>query len=303
MSFGNGINIAAALLLFLLSSIMLYATWYIIHGRKRKKTSRTSGDQPGDEPDETHERRSNRKKKWGYSKNDYCYPGINDVMGFEFVKVVKLKDDAPSPVPAPAATGGKPDWEQSRGIGSLSTVSSTGINQETEEDEPFPENEAGILGRNGNGFQGRFQPKGQPDREEPSTDESEITNADFSTAEYEAAMAWNGWENHGEEIFPADDEYIDKMLNDHPDEIDNAGPDEENIRTIDEFEAYRKTLHEADKDYGETIDKLTDGLDFPDKDVDMNDIDIPDEDADDGGEEPVNEDVDFGEDEVNIEEE
>ena len=52
---------------------------YLMGRRKDKEDGDTGGKTPG-------------KGEWGVPRDSYCYPEINDVMGFDFVKVVRVDD-------------------------------------------------------------------------------------------------------------------------------------------------------------------------------------------------------------------
>ena len=292
----SGINLFAAFFLFLLSSAMLYVTWYVMHGRKRKNGN-LSGENKNEQTDVPQTKKKSKNKKWGYSKEDYCYPGINDVMGFEFVKVIKLKDEPQITNDNPEKTVQKPDWEQSRGLGSLSTESINATRQDIEEDSPFPENDTPGKDNSTSSFQNKFKQAPETESENNKIEESEITEADFSTVEYEAAMAWEGWENHEDDSFQ-DDEYINKMLDENPEMIEESEPDKESKKIIEDYEAYKQTLYEQPNDFSEEVEKLTEGLSFPKKEDTEDEPEItPDEET------PETEEIDFDEDEIQIEEE
>lgn len=301
MTIGNGISITVALVLFIVTSILLYVSWYVVHGRKRKGSQ---ADSPSGEPDTETQRedketsRKRRKNKWGYTKDDYCYPFINDIMGFEFVKVVKLKQDE-SPVQQTNNTeeGKRPAWEDSRGIGSLSTVSSTPVRQEAEEDEPFPENNTSVTPRNPAPYQASFKQK-PTNEQEPSPEDEETDTAHFSLEDYEAAMNWGGWPDHSSGALPADDELIDKLIDENPAVLEQTNDDEQS-RIAEAADAFKKALYEEEKkDYGDDIHTMLSEIDnMPEENIDIDDID--DTNIDDP---PSGEDVDFNETELEIEE-
>lgn len=77
--------IAIALALNVLTLAGGYALWYLLRGRRRKRR-----DGAGEAPDE---RKASHGGWGGYGKDSYCYPKINDMMGFEFVKVVRVPEE------------------------------------------------------------------------------------------------------------------------------------------------------------------------------------------------------------------
>ena len=124
------VNIIPAALLFILVSIIVYITWYILYGRARKERKaleNAAGKKKDKEPayaDET------------YGKDSYCYPKINDVMGYEFVSVVRvpeelLKDDEPEE---------EESWEKSTSLG-LTAVKPEDENEESEDERYYPDDE------------------------------------------------------------------------------------------------------------------------------------------------------------------
>lgn len=77
--------IAIALALNVLTLAGGYALWYLFRGRRRKRRG-----EAGEAPDE---RKASHGGWGGYGKDSYCYPKINDMMGFEFVKVVRVPEE------------------------------------------------------------------------------------------------------------------------------------------------------------------------------------------------------------------
>lgn len=86
----NGGKVPAAViaaLLFILMSFVIYVTYYILWGRHRKNIRKEKKQQ---------ENRPNvfkgddKNTRWGVAKDSYCYPIINDILGYEFIKIIKV---------------------------------------------------------------------------------------------------------------------------------------------------------------------------------------------------------------------
>lgn len=96
----------------------IYFIWYTIRGRhvkEKRRRQKAAADGAAAKP--------RKKGRWGVPEGSYCYPAINDVMGFEFVKVVASPDFS-----KPAAPAGETEtsWANSTGIGT-STVSQSNV--------------------------------------------------------------------------------------------------------------------------------------------------------------------------------
>ena len=243
MHVADPISLVIAVLLVLLSSLIVYMTWYVIHGRKvrSRKAPEADAEPRGD--------KKHNKTRWGVDKDSYCYPSINDVMGFEFVKVVKVDDAQPAQQNEPNV---KPSWEESRGAG-LMTVSSNETTQEREEDEPFPEADpwTGYKGRRNHDDSMRRRLL-KTDTEEtiepqesqfgiPVDDEGEDTEVQnihemMSDGAREAFGEWN----HDED-FISDDKF-DDALNDLVDNIEEPEMNAEQLATASKIEDFTKLV-------------------------------------------------------------
>ena len=238
----NGIHILAAVLLFLFSSVFMYIFWYIIFGRKQRKKGESSHEEP------KHDNETTQKGKWGVDKNAYCYPKINDVMGFEFVKVIKVNQETASSEKKPEA---QPTWEGSRGIGGLTAVSSTEARQEREEDEPYPETDTGRR---------PAKARRQHAEDNDSPDESDITQIPFTEEEMNALSFFSSeWPSRGEYDSIPDDDAMDYLLDKNSDMVEKPDMNQEQLKTAKEIEELQRIYHETEKrDYGQQIDDLLD---------------------------------------------
>lgn len=108
-------NVLIAAFLFLLTVFGLYLIWYIARGKhvaeKKAQESREKEKQGKARP-------KARKTASVAGRDSYCYPKINDIMGYEFVKVVNVPADLVGPVnnePEPAPK--EKTWGDTAGIG------------------------------------------------------------------------------------------------------------------------------------------------------------------------------------------
>lgn len=83
-------TVVIAVALSLLTFVCGYLLWYIFRGSRRR---RARGLAPMKGSEEPKEEETDTVGPWGFGKDAYCYPKINDVMGFDFVKVVKVPDE------------------------------------------------------------------------------------------------------------------------------------------------------------------------------------------------------------------
>ena len=116
-------NLFLAIFLFSLTTAAGYVVWYVIRGQRDREMRKRRGLKPDDEAQEPS-KKAKKKLKWGLEKDAYCYPDINDVMGYEFVSVIKVPGELTKNQKAATKQEEKrPTWETARGIGGLMTVS------------------------------------------------------------------------------------------------------------------------------------------------------------------------------------
>ena len=173
-------ELAAAAVLVVITLVLAYVLWYIVRGRYvRQRKQAVKAMARGNAPKREESRRDDGD--WKKHKGSYCYPSINEVMGYEFVKVVNVTEAQPiipsgNPVmPAPIKEEQK-SWGNSEGTGfttqsnnSVSTISSDGDPRTPAEGETYPEE----------GTQGR--PADQAGGQNP---EEEGLDPEESTVEY-----------------------------------------------------------------------------------------------------------------------
>lgn len=102
------INIAVLLLALAATGFLAYGTWYVARGRhlrerRRRREAPDTYNRNEKEPEKKDAVRAEEKTL--PPEKEYCYPSINDVMGYEFVTIVRVKDSlrgVASTVPAEA---------------------------------------------------------------------------------------------------------------------------------------------------------------------------------------------------------
>lgn len=143
-------ELAAAAVLVAVTLVLAYVLWYIVRGRYvRQRKQALKAMAKGNTP--KREEPGKDDGDWKKHKGSYCYPSINEVMGYEFVKVVNVTEAEPivpsgNPVmPAPVKEEQK-TWGNSEGTGfttqsnnAVSTISSDGDPRTPAEGETYPE--------------------------------------------------------------------------------------------------------------------------------------------------------------------
>ena len=83
------LNLVLALAMALMTFFGGYTVWYVLRGRHRKQARRKAAEERAGAADgipaEPH-----REGRWGVGRDSYCYPKINDAMGYEFIKIVHV---------------------------------------------------------------------------------------------------------------------------------------------------------------------------------------------------------------------
>lgn len=224
------LELAAAAGLLIATLVLAYAVWYIVRGRyirqrneamkeaARKKGPGTAKARDGD---------------WKKDKGSYCYPSINDVMGYGFVNVVKVSDDSftPSlPEGDPIAVKKEPTWDQSSGTG-LKTESNGAVTAVSSDrsrrdpDEPFPERDD------------RF-PKQAETSEDPNEPSREETETDVAYEDLIASqeIVFGNWANRDEDeredFNPDPSPELIHSINEHPEIVGEPGDPEQDRREV-----------------------------------------------------------------------
>lgn len=211
-------NIIIAAVLFLVSSAGAYVIWYIVRGR-RKKLGRAAGTPA---PGGREEEKPDAKDK---PSRPYCYPKINDVMGFEFVTVVKVPDE----LLADKAEV-KKSWTDTPAVG-LTAVS--GAEPVNDEDEIHDTTEPRDYYADGNAADAAaaYGP----------ADPAEVEEGDISQEDINAINSISvNWGIREEEDRTFDDEAMNAIINSHPEMIEDTEHGEDDYRTARNVELERR---------------------------------------------------------------
>lgn len=244
-----------------------YVIWYTVRGR-RGKASRG-----GDKNNSAKEENGGKKLPWGVPKDAYCYPAINDVMGYEFIHVVKVGDELKE--------DNRTEKEKTEDIikhqimPGMTAVGVTAVNTEESEGEEIPddyspENKISTR-RNRPTSPVRDDRKANADDEQAEEPEVEKINIEQKDLDYLATMSseigW--WPTDEEEYVEGQDEAfnlinghhlsmddrIDEIINNNADKIEMPGnnqkDEQENAVLKEEKDAVRMALEkiaEMDED-------------------------------------------------------
>ena len=221
-------NTAIAVILFLLTSISGYILWYIVRGHSKKmKRLQGQSSTAEDENKGTQENPSGR-----IPKDSYCYPAINDIMGYEFISVVNVPQELLTDTKA-----AKPqeDWGSSESIG-LKAVSRDDGTSAVNEDEPWDwgEEEGSSPIRNIH-----KEPSAENNEHETVELSGDVAQEDIEMLDKMAKMPGADWGHRDYDTDDADpDETINVLINNNSELIDDPGDaTEDDIRTAREAQA------------------------------------------------------------------
>lgn len=245
-------SLAVAAVLFLLTLSLAYAFWYRIRFHRKD----ASVDPPGKKPDgpaveRAAEPQPTATKK--YKKGDYCYPGINDVMGFEFVKVISVPENLkpPTAVHAPAPAPEPPAWDKTPSLGAE-------LDKEDEEKlaveaAPAEASREDIQNLDDQDTARAYDHYVEETPERPVSapadegEPEEENGNDLSDEDYFALS--NGAANIEWPENVNDDTLYDDYLDDNPDMVDNTDSEREAVRLAAEkkdMEEYEKMINDVD---------------------------------------------------------
>ena len=213
------VNIIIAVLLSVLSILLTYAIWYIVRGRAKKDRLSGGKNKGGKAP----------APQGPYGPQSYCYPKINEVMGYDFVTVVGI----PAELRKPAARKDK-SWADTPGIG-MKTVRN--YNAESPEDEIYPDdNPSPETPQNATA-----PSKPGPTPEENAREEVEQTEVipsayNMSPEEMAAINSMADWTNRDFDAERGDD-YWNNILDENEDLVEEGEISPEDLQTAREREA------------------------------------------------------------------
>ena len=226
-------NFLFAAILYVVSTIMVFAIWSVVTGRRRKGRGKPQEKRKPDAG--AQDRKDDAGGRWGVGKDAYCYPSINDVMGFEFVSVVKVdKSLAPAGEKQPKEEPRR-SWEESQGIGTK-RVSVTAVENGEDAERMRREIEEG---NNIDSFmmeQGSGSAEDHDDGAEAMTKETDVSAKDLDDLSRSVEWKTGGWSNRDWDEVMSDQEFAD-LVDNHPDMIEEQKKDEENLRIAREAEA------------------------------------------------------------------
>lgn len=232
-------NMFAAILLSAFTFVLLYGGWYVIRGRRHR--ARDHGERRSPEADPTQDATEPTPVK--YDKKSYCYPKMNDVMGYDFIRVVSV-DESLRPVPKAGvperadatAPENAPEQEKEQYEGAVEAVSS-GRNEDMEDVfEPQglsrPNRYPGIR-RNDQRWTRPEPVKEKDDKKNDAEpvdvveDETEL-DPDYQLSDEEFMALASGnlnitWPNRDHQ----DDAFYDDYFEDHPEMIEKGTDDGE----------------------------------------------------------------------------
>lgn len=103
--------------------------------KERKKIRDGQKDKPETKPDH---KTGGKPGDWGYDKDAYCYPSINDVMGYEFVKVVRIGEVKPF---EPIVVKDTPETAKPNGMTTVSVAAEPENKIEEQYEPDYPDDE------------------------------------------------------------------------------------------------------------------------------------------------------------------
>lgn len=245
-------ELTIATLLFLGTVFAAYLAWYLFRGRHlRRRRALEAAAETNTRKSDKVLRKASGEKVSKVGKDSYCYPKINDVMGYEFVNVVSVPEELTLPKqhqpvqeePENPADTCQQSWGRSSGTGfvteSNTAVSTSGsARRQTDnptEDDTYPE-----------------QRKQQVQTGEGETpQDEEVSRLDISTSELQEIRNLGGqeWPDGGDEDNVNIPQALLASMQDSPDvdvqypETDEEIDEDERLRR--EQDAYQRQLEEA----------------------------------------------------------
>lgn len=223
-----------------------YACWRVLSGRaiRNHGDTLTSGKT---EPEKNMEAPES-KERWGVGEKSYCYPDMNDVMGYEFITVVRIPDSlradgaSADEVADPRPTG----WGESSGVGlrqeyaPVTTDAAQDRRGDPDNMPPYPERGGGTAG-------------------------GEVSEVDIDPRDLEDFIRLGDWASHDEETgFGArPDEEVLAALDASPDTVSGEPLTEEDMREaartaeearlVRQYDEMRARYHKRDPREGESV--------------------------------------------------
>lgn len=224
-------NILIAAVLFIATLLASYVIWYIIRGRRlRERDAARMQAETGRKNPKSGKKPKAAKGKWGVKKDSYCYPEMNDVMGYEFISVVQVDEElrkaetdkteaaASSDVVRGERRG--PNWNDSKGVG-LTTVESPDSSHryDEEDDDSYP-----VQGQYGEKPEG----VGSDVTEENEETASHVEQEEISQLELDFIHGWSSNDN----IDEYSKEQLELAMDNSPELFKEPGDNHDAVRRI-----------------------------------------------------------------------
>lgn len=266
--------IIIAAVLFLVTVSICYIIWYAVRGRYAIERRRRQAEALRREA----EREDRQQGRWGVDKHSYCYPKINDTMGYEFITVekipVELRPDIRERDKEPEETSLSDSWNYAASMGftnvttARATAASTDPSATTEEeDTSYPQRDERDPVRHGSiNLAAKAE---EPRREEdgpdnPQEENDDDTNGSVNPQDIEDLRNMKEWFNKDSDNpdnLPGNEELL-AILEANPEVVDKNEPDREEARRIiqdkedleNDVQAFEKAAMDAsDKSLNDTF--------------------------------------------------
>lgn len=227
-------NIIIAIVLFLMTSLTGYILWYIVRGHSKRETVNESKN--GQDKGKTNKKEPGTDNNGKISKDAYCYPKINDVMGYEFVTVVNIPPELTQD--KPKTTQKVEDWSSSSGIGLQAVSGQEGINDDG--------NEAPMISDDDSRYGKNSRPEKVFENVRTKTDEQEneyevVEESEISSEEIQMLDNMNtDWVNREYDDPNVEDDYLNAIIDNNPEMFEQPVNDEETNRISLETKALQK---------------------------------------------------------------
>jgi len=255
---GKVIEIAVAAVLAGITLAGTYLVWYALFGKRlrhRGDDTRTDGEPKKKKAhDSGHE-------KWGVDKKAYCYPHINDIMGYEFVKVITIKTDT-SDNKSPED---KKLEETTDGRSRRATVVSLSSKEERDKFRRMLDETNDSAPDDGeNPYYGSHEPDIDDEDEEQYEPTEEEQDEYFSAIQQLEEVNWGDYETIDHD-FDMNDSQFDDLVKNNVLSEDGPKPTEEDYRISEIVSALRsaeemKRFDEKLEDEDDEINKMTSQL-------------------------------------------
>lgn len=266
------LKILSAFLLFALTSVGLYVIWYVGRGRH---TAEKKAQEKREKEKAAHSTKKQEKALGGAARGSYCYPKINDIMGYDFVKVVNVPDELTREIVAIESKPKDKTWGETPGIGmtrrSVSAVNDEELRRIQMQSEgndssnvPFEEKrpaakpkEIPIEGTTENAPKA----EGEEGMELDTVDLESMNPDDIEDFQSGGGFTWV--RNDEDMIGEDDDQNVDIIIDNNADRVDEPVINKESEMTIRELEAEKEAEEMSKRIYNsESDEEMKNALEF-----------------------------------------